>query len=136
MTIVIHFSTLDDMIAELPSNHIVRVAAMDITESVIANGIRLAGIGVHVCAIVDGSIFSCYLPVRVMQVWGVPGKGDPYADEYRQAWDKAHSLADQVRDYLGSKGVQVRSGIIDLGDVRPMRATWRLSRPAEGEPNE
>lgn len=71
-----------------------------------------------------------------MQVWGVPGKGDPYVDEYRQAWDKANRLADQVRDYLGSKGVQVRSGIIDLGDIRPMRATWRSSKPVEGEPDE
>ncbi|MBN1890644.1 MAG: hypothetical protein JW850_21800 [Thermoflexales bacterium] len=127
--IVIHFTDLDDLVQELHENTagiIARVVVMDMTETSSSHGIRLAGIGVHVRAIDDtGCVLSCYIPVRFMQLVCTPQTAeDPNYAEYNAAWDKAEALADQVRDYLTKRNLCVRPGVIDLGEVRPLRGSW------------
>ena len=131
---IIQFGTLEAFTAEaFGEGAIVRVVALDITESASSQipGLRLAGIGVHVRTINDaGHILACYLPVARMQLYNGRREGDPTWQQYNAAWEKAEALKERVIDYLqnvaAEKGFTVRAvGVIDMGEVRPLRATWQ-----------
>ena len=137
-THVIQFGQLEQFVAE-PScqGSIVRVVALDVTESVSSQipGLRTASVGVHVRAINDdGHILACYLPVVSVQLFNGRRQGDPTWQQYDEAWEKAEALKERVIAYLeqvaAEKGFAVRAaGVIDIGETRPLRATW-LSDPA------
>jgi hypothetical protein len=136
--IVLQFGKLEEFVQEyLHHGNVVRVVALDITESVSSQipGLRMAGIGVHVRAINDdGQILACYLPVARIQLYNGRNEGDPTWREYDEAWDKAEALKERVIAYLeqaaAEKGFAVRAaGVIDMGETRPLRATWQ-SDPA------
>ena len=136
--IALQFGKLEEFIQEdLHHGNVVRVVALDITESVSSQipGLRMAGIGVHVRAINDaGQILACYLPVASIQLHNFQlsngrREGDPTWQAYDEAWDKAEALKERVIAYLeqvaAEKGFAVRAaGVIDLGETRPLRATW------------
>ncbi len=122
---IIHFADLDEMLAELSDGQIVRVSVLDVTEGTAEKyGIRLASIGVHVRAFNDdGHVLSCYIPVKRLQVIGrVPPAAQ--RGEYDSAWNDAENEAARVRAYLTQRGFEVRPGVIDLGDARPMAGGW------------
>lgn len=138
---VIQFGRLEEFVQEdlgedNPSTGsgqaLVRVMVLDVTESVSGQipGLRLAGIGVHVRAINDaGQILACYLPVAHIQLYNGRRDGDPTWQAYDEAWDKAEALKERVIAYLeqvaAGKGFAVRAaGVIDMGETRPLRATW------------
>ena len=75
----------------------------------------------------DGHILACFLPVASVQIYeAVPRASDPSRQEYDAAWERAEALGERVLAYLAGHGCAARgAGIIDMGDVRPLRATWR-----------
>lgn len=115
----------------------VRVVALDIIESVSTQipGLRMAGVGVHVRTMNDaGQILTCYLPVARIELHNGRREGDPDWQKYDEAWDKAEALKERVVTTLeqvaAAKGFAVRAaGVIDMGEVQPLRATWK-SDPA------
>ncbi len=132
---VIHFGDLDEMLNELQPGQTVRVAVLDVTEQTFKKyGVRRAGIGVHVRAFAGEHILSCCIPVTALQiVGGVPHREHGQFQEYITAWDKANCCADQVKAYLAERGFDVRPGVIDLGNARPMVGGW-AKRPQERKP--
>jgi hypothetical protein len=136
--IALQFGKLEEFVQEvLRRGSVVRVVALDITESVSSQipSLRTAGIGVHVRAINDdGQILACYLPVARIQLYNGRNEADPVWREYDKAWDKAEALKERVIAYLeqvaAEKGFAIRAaGVIDMGETRPLRATWQ-SDPA------
>ena len=133
MSHLIQFLDLNDLVAELPAGHLVRVNALDITEATFDRGeLRVAGIGVHIRAInSENHLLSCYLPVAAMQLFGRrPNLGDPDEPKYNQVWEKANALRQQVTEYLASEGLDVRPGVIYLNGVVPMHGHWAASSNA------
>ncbi|MCI0577104.1 MAG: hypothetical protein L0332_34280 [Chloroflexi bacterium] len=134
-TQVIQFGKLEEFVQEeLRPGNVVRVVTLDMTESVSSEiaGLRVAGVGVHVRAINDaGQMLACYLPVASIQLFGAsPRDSDPGWQEYKAAWETAEALEARVLAYLNQvaaeKGFTVRAaGVIDIGQARPLRATWR-----------
>ena len=132
--IALQFGKLEEFIQEdLHHDNVVRVVALDITESVSSQipGLRMAGIGVHVRAINDtGQILACYLPVASIQLFNGRREGDPTWQKYDAAWERAEALKERVIAYLQDvateKGFTVyAAGVIDMGETRPLRATWK-----------
>jgi len=123
---VIHFGDLDEMLNELQSGQTVRVAVLDVTERAFNKyGVRRAAIGVHVRAFASEHILSYYIPVAALQiVGGVPHREHGQFQEYSEAWDKANCRAEQVKAYLTQQGFEVRPGVIDLGNARPLAGGW------------
>jgi hypothetical protein len=143
-THVIQFGKLEEFIREdLGKGNPVRVVALDITESVSGQipGLRTAGIGVHVRTINDaGHILACYLPVAHIQLYNGRREGDPTWQDYDEAWDRAEALKERVIVYLeqvaAEKGFAIRAaGVIEMGETRPLRATWK-SDPLLSSENE
>lgn len=137
-THVIQFGKLEEFVREdLGKGSPVRVVVLDITETVSGQipGLRTAGIGVHVRTINDaGHILACYLPVAHIQLYNGRREGDPTWQDYDEAWDRAEALQERVIGYLeqiaAEKGFTVcAAGVIEMGETRPLRATWR-SDPA------
>jgi len=126
MSGVIHFVKLDDLVAELEAGHTVRVAELDVTESTFKGvDVRVAGIGVHVRAFDEaGRILSWYWPLVRLQVVGSMYPGHAQFEEYNAGWKKAELAGEAVRAFLESCELDVRPGIIGLGDVRPLRGEW------------
>lgn len=133
-THVIQFGRLEQFVAEPPCRgSVVRVVALDVTESVSAQipGLRTASVGVHVRAINDGGhILACYLPVVSIQLFNGRREGDPTWQQYDEVWEKAEALKERVIAYLeqvaAEKGFAVRAaGVIDMSETRPLRATWQ-----------
>jgi hypothetical protein len=131
---IIQFARLEEFVEEDSGvGNVVRVVALEITESVSSQipGLRNVGIGVHVRAINDeGHILACYLPVGRMQLYNGRREGDPTWQEYDAVWEKADRLKERVLVFLqtvsAEKGFSVSAaGIIDLGQTRPLRATWK-----------
>jgi hypothetical protein len=68
--------------------------------------------------------------VASIQLFNGRRDGDPTWQKYDEAWEKAEALQERVIAYLeqvaAEKGFTVRAaGVIDLGETRPLRATWR-----------
>src|SRR5690606_5057754 len=132
--IALQFGKLEEFIQEdLHHDNVVRVVALDITESVSSQipGLRMAAIGAHVRAMNGaGQILARYLPVAGIQLFNGRRAGDPTWQAYDEAWDRAEALKKRVIAYLeqvaAEKGFTIRAaGVIDMGETRPLRATWR-----------
>ena len=130
---VIQLARLEEFVEEdLRTGDLVRVVVLDVTESVSSQipCLRTAGVGVHVRAITEaGHILACYLPVASIQLFNGRRQGDPTWQSYDEAWEKAEALKERVLCYLqdiaAEKGFVVRpAGVIDLGETRPLRASW------------
>lgn len=137
-TKVIQLAQLEELVEEdLHEGNLVRVVVLDSTESASSEipGLRTAGVGVHVRAINDdGHVLACYLPVASTQLFNGRRAGDPTWQAYDAAWEQAEALKERVIVYLqdvaAAKGFTVRAaGVIDIGQTRPLRATWK-SDPA------
>jgi hypothetical protein len=50
-------------------------------------------------------------------------EGDPTWQEYDAVWEKAEALKGRVSAQMGF--IVRDAGIIDLGQTRPLRATWQ-----------
>ena len=131
---VIQLARLEEFIQEeLHEGNLVRVVALDVTESVSSQipALRTAGVGVHVRSINnDGHILACYLLVASIQLFNGRRACDPTWQAYDEAWGKAEALKERVVAYLqdvaAEKGFTVRdAGLIDMGKTRPLRATWK-----------
>lgn len=138
---VIQFARLEELLAEeLP--HVVRVTALDVTESASSRipGLRLAAIGVHVRTINDEDhILACTLPVAGVEIYeAAPRETDPARQAYDAAWSRAEALKERVMAYLAENGCRVTgAGSIHLDGVPPIPATWRSDphRRREGGEN-
>ncbi len=135
---VIQLAHLEELLqGELRAGDVVRVVALDATESVSRQvpGLRLTSVGVHVRAVNSaGHILACYLPVAETQLYNGRREGDPTWQQYDDAWQRAKALKERVVAYLqtaaAEQGFTVRTaGVIDLGGVRPLHGAW-LSDPA------
>ena len=137
---VIHFGDLDEMLNELQPGQTVRVAVLDVTEQTFKKyGFRKASLGVHVRAFAGEHILSCYIPVTALQiVGGVPHREHGQFQEYTETCDKANSRAEQVKAYLTERGFDVRPGVIDLGNARPLPGGWsrttQVANHSRGDP--
>jgi hypothetical protein len=129
----IQFSRLEQFVEEdLGRGSLVRVVVLDITESASSQvpGLRTAAVGVHVRAINEaGHILACYLPVARLQLYNGRRAGDPTWEQYDLAWEKAEALKERVMAFLqeaaAGRGFTVcGAGVIDLGQARPLSATW------------
>jgi len=128
---VIHFGDLEELVEELPEGHVVRVAVLDVSEGVSReDGIRLAGIGVHVRAFASDHVLACYIPTARLQMIGRAVLSDPGGDKqaYAQAWERAEAEGARIREYLAGRGFDVRPGVIEIGDARPLAGNWNGDR--------
>jgi hypothetical protein len=122
---IIHFVALEDLLDELPAGHVVRVVALESTESTSSQyGIRLTGYGVHARAAVDGDVLVWYGRNAQLQLIGSIYPGHGQEKEHTAAWARAEARAEAVSRYIAARGFAVRPGIIDLGDVRPIPGTF------------
>jgi hypothetical protein len=76
-----------------------------------------------------GHILACYLPVARLQLYNGRRAGDPTWEQYDLAWEKAEALKERVMAFLqeaaAGRGFTVcGAGVIDLGQARPLSATW------------
>ena len=125
---VIQFARLEEFVAEELS-HVVRVTALDVTESSSSRipGLRLAAIGVHVRTINrEGHILACTLPVASVEIYeAVLRNADPARQAYDDAWTQAEALKERVMAFLAENGCAVTgAGVIHLDGVPPIPATW------------
>ena len=131
---VIQFGQLEEFMAEpFVPGQVVRVVVLEISEGVSAQipDLRQVSVGVHVRTInSDGHILACYLPVATVQLYNGRREGDPTWQKYDAAWEQAAALKERVIATLqaaaAEKGFKVcAAGVIDLGEIRPLRATWK-----------
>ena len=136
---VIQFGQLEEFMAEpFVPDQVVRVVVLEISEGVSAQipDLRQVSVGVHVRTInSDGHILACYLPVATVQLYNGRREGDPTWQKYDAAWEQAAALKERVITTLQAVAAEnefsVRAaGVIDLGEVRPLRATSHLIKAA------
>lgn len=136
---VIQFGQLEEFMAEpFAPDQVVRVVVLEISEGVSAQipDLRQVSVGVHVRTInSDGHILACYLPVATVQLYNGRREGDPTWQKYDAAWEQAAALKERVitmfQAAAAEKGFKVcAAGVIDLGEVRPLRATSHLIKTA------
>ena len=110
-----------------------RVVILETSESLSTKipGWRLVHIGVHVRSINEfGHILACHLLIAKLEMFNGRRENDPAWQQYDAAWEKATALKDRVVTYLQNAAVEkgvtvVTSGVIDIGEIRPLRATWK-----------
>ena len=131
---IIQFGQLEGLLTELfAPGQVVRVVVLETSESLSAKipGWRRVYIGVHVRSIDEsGHILACHLPVAALELFNGRHENDPTWQSYDAAWEEAAALKERVAAYLqtvaAEKGFTLRTaGVIDLGDVRPLHATWK-----------
>ena len=139
---VIQFGRLEEMLTEpFTPDQIVRVVVLETSESMSAKiaGWRLVHIGVHIRTINESShVLACQLPVATLELFNGRRENDPGWQKYDMAWQEAEGLKARVVAYFQNaateKGFTVRTaGVIDLGEIRPLHATWKTdpALPAE-----
>ena len=140
---VIQFGQLEEFMAEpFVPGQVVRVVVLEISEGVSAQipDLRQVSVGVHVRTINgDGHILACYLPVATVQLYNGRREGDPTWQKYDEAWAQAAALQARVLAHLqavaAEKGFRLRpAGVLDLGEIRPLRATWQAD-PGRAAPS-
>jgi len=107
---------------------------VDVSEGVSRDGVRLAGLGVHVRAFAgDGHVLACYIPTARLQMIGGTVLSDPGGDKrvYAVAWERAKAEGARVREYLVGRGFDVRPGVIEIGDARPLAGGWSTGEGGE-----
>ena len=131
---IIQFGQLEELLAEpFAPGQVVRVVVLETSESLARQipGWRLVHVGVHVRSIDEsGHILACHLPVAALELFNGRRENDPTWQSYDAAWEEAAALKERVLAYLqtaaAEKGFTLRTaGVIDLGDVRPLHATWK-----------
>ncbi len=135
---IIQFGQLEELLTEpFAPGQGVRVVVLETSESMSAKipGWRLVHIGVHVRSINEsGHILACHLPVVAMELYNGRRESDPTWQKYDVAWEQAAALKERVVTYLQTAAAEIgfalrTAGVIDLGEIRPLRATWK-SDPA------
>lgn len=138
---VIQFGQLEEFMAEpFVPDQVVRVVVLEISEGVSAQipDLRQVSVGVHVRTInSDRHVLTCYLPVATVQLYNGRREGDPTWQKYDAAWEQAAALKERVITTLQAVAAEnefsVRAaGVIDLGEVRPLRATWKADPAVAG----
>ena len=138
---VVQFGQLEEFMAEpFVPDQVVRVVVLEISEGVSAQipDLRQVSVGVHIRTInSDGHVLACYLPVATVQLYNGRREGDPTWQKYDAAWEQAAAHKERVITTLqaaaAEKGFKVcAAGVIDLGDIRPLRASWTAD-PAVAE---
>jgi len=131
---IIQFGQLEELLAEqFAPGQVMRVVILETSESLARQipGWRMVHIGVHVRSIDEsGHILACHLPVAALELFNGRRENDPTWQNYDAAWEKAAALKERVLAYLqtvaAEKGFILRTaGVIDLGDVRALHATWK-----------
>lgn len=131
---VIQFGQLEELLTEpFAPDQVVRVVNLETSESLAREipGWRLVHIGVHVRTIdKSGHILACHLLVAELELFNGRREHDLMWQRYDAAWEAADALKDRVVTFLQTvaeeKGFMIRtSGVIDLGETQPLRATWK-----------
>ena len=131
---IIQFGQIEEMLAEpFSPGQVMRVVILETSESLSPKipGWRLVHIGVHVRSINEsGHILACHLPIAKLELLNGRRENDPAWQQYDAAWEEAEALKERVVSYLqtaaAEKGFILRTaGVIDLGEIRPLRATWQ-----------
>lgn len=135
---IIQFGQLEELLSEpFTPDQVMRVVVLETSESMSSKipGWRRVHVGVHVRSINDSRhILACHLPVATLKLFNGRRENDPAWQQYDAACKEAEALKGRVVGYLQNAAVEkgftvVTSGVIDLGEVRPLRATWK-SDPA------
>ena len=131
---VIQFGQLEELLTEpYVPGQVMRVVILETSESLARQipGWRLVHIGVHVRTIdKSGHILACHLPVAEPPRGAADRATCGLRQRYDAAWEEAAELKERVVTFLQTaaenKGFIVRTGgVIDLGEIRPLRATWK-----------
>lgn len=131
---IIQFGQLEELLTEpFTPGQVMRVVVLETSESMSSKipGWRMVHVGVHVRSINDsGQILACHLPVAALELFNGRRENDPGWQRYDAAWEEAAALKKRVSAYLQTaaveKGFTLRTaGVIDLGDARPLHATWK-----------
>jgi hypothetical protein len=131
---IIQFGQLEELLTEpFTPNQVVRVVVLETSESMSSKipGWRLVHIGVHVRSINEsGHTLACHLPIVAMELYNGRRENDPTWQKYDAAWEEAAALKERVVTFLQTGAEEMgfmvcTAGVIDLGDVRPLRATWK-----------
>ena len=131
---VIQFGQLEELLTEpFAPDQVVRVVNLETSESLAREipGWRLVHIGVHVRTIdKSGHILACHLPVAELELFNGRREHDPTWQIYDAAWEDADALKERIVAFLQTaseeKSFAVHTaGVIDLGEIRPLRATWK-----------
>ncbi|MBK8904494.1 MAG: hypothetical protein IPM53_25170 [Anaerolineaceae bacterium] len=131
---VIQFGQLEELLTEpIAPGQVMRVVILETSESLARQipGWRLVHVGVHVRSINEsGHILACHLPVAALELFNGRREHDPTWQRYDAAWEDAAALKERVVTFLQTvaeeKGFTVHTaGVIDLGDIRPLHATWK-----------
>lgn len=139
---VVQFGQLEELLTEpFAPDQVVRIVVLETSESMSSKvpGWRLVHIGVHIRTINESSyVLACHLPVATLELFNGRRENDPGWQKYDIAWEEAEGLKARVVAYFqkaaAEKGFTLRTaGVIDLGEVRPLRATWKTdpTLPAE-----
>ena len=131
---IIQFGQLEEMLAEPFSlGQVIRVVILETSESLSPkiSGWRLVHIGVHVRSINEsGHILACHLPIAKLELFNGRRENDPAWQQYDAACEQAEVLKARAVKYLQTfaeeKGFTLcTAGVIDIGEIRPLRATWK-----------
>ncbi len=131
-THVIQFGKLEAFVAELSPSNLVRVVILDSSKNISSQipDFRRVNTGVHLRTITEsGHILACYLPVATTELFNGRREGDPTWAQYDKTWQQAEALKARLVAYLQGaateKGFMISTaGVIDLGEIRPLSATW------------
>lgn len=131
---IIQFGELETLLDEpFGQEQVVRVIVLETSESMSSKipSWRSVHIGVHVRSInAVGHVLACHLPVASLELFNGRRENDPGWQEYDAAWEEAVALKERVVTFLqaaaSEKGFSLRTaGVIELGDIRLLRATWK-----------
>jgi hypothetical protein len=131
---IIQFGHLEELLTEpFAPAQVVRVVVLETSESLARQipGWRMVHIGVDVRSVNEsGHILACHLPVAALELFNGRRENDPTWQSYDAVWEEAAALKERVVTFLQTAaeemGFMVRTaGVIDLGEVRPLRATWK-----------
>jgi hypothetical protein len=139
---IIQFGQLEELLTEpFAPGQVVRVVVLETSESLARQipGWRMVHIGVDVRSVNEsGHILACHLPVAALELFNGRRENDPTWQKYDVTWEEAEALKERVVTYLpavaAEKGFTLRTaGVIDLGEIRPLRATWKTDPALQTE---
>lgn len=121
---VIHFFDLDHFVDEVQEGTIVRLEAIFVgVQSQDVAGLGREKAEIHIRSISGASILCCMIPVGSIQtLHGEPFGHDPDAPGELERRAKRARAA--IQEYLKQVGLDVRPGLIDIGDAKPVSGRW------------
>ncbi len=119
---IIQFTQFEDFINELSPQQIVRIEVLGTVEATASiHNVARIGLGVHLRTLdEEGNILACYLRTGSYQ----EVNGRPVSENSQQIWDQAENLKARIKDFLAKQGFQPRPGVIELGDIQLLRASF------------